>query len=70
MRKAVSHITGIPYRDICLGRTDKGKPFLTNALPPGFNFDFNISHDGDYAVLAAETGHSVGVDTVQLGRTR
>jgi len=70
IRKAICYLTGLPYHDVHLGRTEKGKPYLTNTLPDGLQLDFNISHDGDYAVLAAETSHLVGIDTVQLDRTR
>ncbi|ESO94018.1 hypothetical protein LOTGIDRAFT_104452, partial [Lottia gigantea] len=65
IRVATSHILGIPYTDIKLGRTEKGKPILLNDLPPEFsNYNFNISHQGDYVVLAAEKQHQVGIDVM------
>lgn len=67
-RHAVLRQTGLPYHGISLDRTEKGKPFLVNCPPSCDQFDFNISHDGDYAVAAAELQYSVGVDIMQLDR--
>ena len=69
-RRAVLQQTGLPYQSISLDRTEKGKPFLVNSPSLCEQFDFNISHDGDYAVAAAELQHSVGVDIVQVDRPR
>ena len=68
IRKAISHLTGLPFCDIQLSRTDKGKPFLVNSVTDGNQFDFNVSHDGDYTVLAAETAYQVGIDMMRLDR--
>lgn len=68
-RHAILQQTGLPYDSISLDRTEKGKPFLVNCPKSYEQFDFNISHDGDYAVVAAETGYLVGVDTVQVDRS-
>jgi len=43
---------------------------LVNCPSSCEQFDFNISHDGDYAVVAAESQHLVGVDTMQVDRPR
>jgi len=69
-RHAVLQQTGLPYHSISLGRTEKGKPFLVNCPLLCEQFDFNISHDGDFAVAAAELRHLVGVDTMQVDRPR
>jgi len=69
-RQAVLRQTGLPYHSILLDRTQKGKPFLVNCPPSCEQFDFNISHDGDYAVAAAELQHLVGVDIMQVDRPR
>ena len=69
-RHAVVRHTGLLYHSISLDRTEKGKPFLVSCPPSCEQFDFNISHDGDYAVVAAELRHLVGVDTVQVDRPR
>ena len=68
MRKVICQCLGIPYNEIKLARTEKGKPYLTN--PPADNklenFNFNVSHQGNYAILAAEPLHDVGVDVMQV----
>lgn len=71
IRKAVCDSLQIPYADVQLGRSEKGKPYMLNALDhnhqvPGF--DFNISHQGDYVVLAAESSHHVGIDLMKIDR--
>ena len=58
---------GIPYKTIAIARTEKGKPFLSNEVPAEMNnFNFNVSHQGEYAVLAAEHHRQVGVDVMQV----
>nr|BAB25740.1 unnamed protein product [Mus musculus] len=55
IRKLVAEKLNIPWDHIRLQRTSKGKPVLAkDSLNPYPNFNFNISHQGDYAVLAAE----------------
>ncbi|XP_041357277.1 uncharacterized protein LOC121374296 [Gigantopelta aegis] len=67
MRKVIADITGIPYKDIILGRTEKGKPFLRNPLPEELSgFSFNLSHQGDYAIVAANSDRLVGVDIMKV----
>jgi 4'-phosphopantetheinyl transferase len=59
--------TKIPYAHIKLGRTEKGKPYLMNNAPEGCErLSFNVSHHGDYVVLAAETFTDVGIDVMKL----
>lgn len=69
MRKAVSDCLGISYNKVKLGRTDKGKPFLQDNLRAN-DFSFNVSHQGDYAVLAAERSYDVGVDIMKTEMPR
>ncbi|KAK3099959.1 hypothetical protein FSP39_012540 [Pinctada imbricata] len=65
LRKAVADLTPIPYQSILLGRTDKGKPYLLNELDTEYkDLSFNVSHQGEYAVIAAEVDHMVGVDVM------
>ncbi|XP_066286534.1 L-aminoadipate-semialdehyde dehydrogenase-phosphopantetheinyl transferase-like [Branchiostoma lanceolatum] len=68
IRKAVSDQLGIQWKDVQLGRTEKGKPYLTNTVDNDDHalFSFNVSHSGDYAVLAAEHKHVVGVDVMKV----
>ncbi|CAM2095809.1 L-aminoadipate-semialdehyde dehydrogenase-phosphopantetheinyl transferase [Caretta caretta] len=66
IRKLIAEKLCIPWNEIHLQRTSKGKPFLVNDIlgsHPSFNF--NISHQGDYAVLAAEPELQVGIDIMK-----
>ncbi|XP_029027551.1 L-aminoadipate-semialdehyde dehydrogenase-phosphopantetheinyl transferase [Betta splendens] len=67
LRRFVCERMGIPWSEVRLERTPRGKPYL--ASPPKASSDrawsFNISHQGDYAVLAAEQGMQVGVDIMK-----
>ncbi|XP_024865077.1 L-aminoadipate-semialdehyde dehydrogenase-phosphopantetheinyl transferase isoform X2 [Kryptolebias marmoratus] len=67
LRKLVCERMGIPWSEIRLERSPRGKPFL--AAPVKVSSDsgwsFNLSHQGDYAVLAAEQGLQVGVDVMK-----
>lgn len=67
LRKIIHQVTKIPYSEVCLGRTEKGKPYLIDELPVEYKgFSFNVSHHGDYVVLAAETHAEVGIDVMKL----
>ncbi|XP_030634046.1 L-aminoadipate-semialdehyde dehydrogenase-phosphopantetheinyl transferase [Chanos chanos] len=70
IRKLVSEKMGFEWSEIRLERTPRGKPCLTHPCPPagGPAWSFNISHQGDYAVLAAELGRQVGVDVMKTSR--
>eukprot|EP00754_Rhynchopus_humris_P043396 Rhum_TRINITY_DN3198_c0_g2::Rhum_TRINITY_DN3198_c0_g2_i1::g.9627::m.9627/K06133/LYS5, acpT; 4'-phosphopantetheinyl transferase len=65
-RKVSAEMCGLAHNDVSIQRTRGGKPFLstphTTASQP--NFNFNISHDGDFVVLASEPTCLVGVDVV------
>nr|XP_051676126.1 L-aminoadipate-semialdehyde dehydrogenase-phosphopantetheinyl transferase isoform X4 [Oryctolagus cuniculus] len=66
IRKLVAEKLNIPWNNIRLQRTAKGKPVLAkDSLNPYPNFNFNISHQGDFAVLAAEPELQVGVDIMK-----
>ncbi|XP_039770860.1 L-aminoadipate-semialdehyde dehydrogenase-phosphopantetheinyl transferase [Ornithorhynchus anatinus] len=66
MRKLIAEKLNIPWNDILLQRTSKGKPVLANDVVGTHpNFNFNISHQGDYAVLAAEPQRQVGIDIMK-----
>lgn len=55
-------IFSIPYDKIAIHRTNEGKPYLVmkNSLLP--NFNFNISHHGNYVGIASEPMCLVGMD--------
>lgn len=76
LRKLVCERMGVPWSEIRLGRSPRGKPYLLlpeatatpHAPPPGQeapSWSFNVSHQGEYAVLAAEQGPQVGVDVMK-----
>lgn len=72
LRKFVCERMGISWSEIRLERTPKGKPYLANPLKTTTDsgteapvWSFNLSHQGDYAVLAAEQGMQVGVDVMK-----
>ncbi|KAG8452960.1 hypothetical protein GDO86_004677 [Hymenochirus boettgeri] len=62
MRKLIAEKLKIPWDRISLQRTEKGKPFLVNE---NSKLNFNVSHQGDFAVLAAEQDCQVGVDIMK-----
>ncbi|EGV92874.1 L-aminoadipate-semialdehyde dehydrogenase-phosphopantetheinyl transferase [Cricetulus griseus] len=62
IRKLVAEKFNIPWNHIRLQRNSKGKPVLAK---DSLNFNFNISHQGDYAVLAAEPELQVGIDIMK-----
>lgn len=69
LRKFVCEKMGIPWSEIRLERSPRGKPYLAAPLQVGSDSDqswsFNLSHQGDFAVLAAELGMQVGVDVMK-----
>ena len=73
LRHGVSLLTGAPVRALRFGRTEKGKPYLLSPVDkqtPRCDISFNISHQGDFVVLAAESGRTVGVDVMKVEWTR
>ena len=69
MRFSLSKILGIPSRALLFKRTEKGKPYLVSPVDrssPRCDVNFNVSHQGDYVVLAAERDSSVGVDVMKV----
>lgn len=67
MRKFINEYAHIPYNEIRLGRNEQNKPVLRGA--PG-RVSFNVSHQGDYSVLAGETEDiKLGVDIMKLEYT-
>lgn len=62
----VHNILKIPHDEIIIKRTLEGKPYLEyDKLGSDFpNFNFNVSHHGDYVVIASEPLCLVGLDVV------
>ncbi|XP_077398194.1 L-aminoadipate-semialdehyde dehydrogenase-phosphopantetheinyl transferase isoform X2 [Festucalex cinctus] len=72
LRRFVCEKMHIPWAHIRLERSPRGKPYLAAPLQASPDsgtepqtWSFNISHQGDYAVLAAEKGMQVGVDVMK-----
>lgn len=71
MRKFVHQTTDIPYNEIKFSRDGNGKPIL---LFPNLNesvdLAFNVSHQGNFVVLAGEVGtKQLGVDIMKMEYT-
>lgn len=63
MRKFISQIGGLEYNEFRIERDDKDKPVLYN----NNSLSFNVSHQGDYTVLAGrKMGGLIGVDVVKI----
>uniref|UniRef100_A0A1B0CD57 holo-[acyl-carrier-protein] synthase n=1 Tax=Lutzomyia longipalpis TaxID=7200 RepID=A0A1B0CD57_LUTLO len=75
MRKFIADATAVPYDAIILGRDEKGKPFWSNPSGSDRRVDFNVSHQGDYCVLAGcvsqerATATKIGVDIMKMEYT-
>ncbi|XP_030258461.1 L-aminoadipate-semialdehyde dehydrogenase-phosphopantetheinyl transferase isoform X3 [Sparus aurata] len=72
LRKFVCEKMEVPWSEIRLERSPRGKPYLAAPLKVGSDSEpeqpawrFNVSHQGDYAVLAADQGRQVGVDVMK-----
>ncbi|XP_053543401.1 L-aminoadipate-semialdehyde dehydrogenase-phosphopantetheinyl transferase [Ictalurus punctatus] len=70
IRKLVCVKMGLPWDGFRLDRTPRGKPYLAHPSSGSGSapWSFNISHQGDFAVLAAERGRQVGVDVMKTTR--
>ncbi|XP_030600598.1 L-aminoadipate-semialdehyde dehydrogenase-phosphopantetheinyl transferase isoform X2 [Archocentrus centrarchus] len=70
LRKFVFEKMGIPWSEIRLERSPRGKPYLAAPVKVSSEselaWSFNLSHQGDYTVLAAEQGRQVGVDIMKI----
>lgn len=64
MRKFAHVSTGIPYNEVRFGRDERGKPYLMGVGDIPINF--NVSHQGDYAVLAGNKEKNIGVDVMKI----
>lgn len=71
LRRFVCERMGVSWAEIRLERSPRGKPYLaspqvsSDSGPEALTWSFNLSHQGDYAVLAAEQGRQVGVDIMK-----
>ncbi|CAH0729116.1 unnamed protein product, partial [Brenthis ino] len=60
-----AHISNlIKYEDVHFGRDGHGKPYLIGIGDKFVNF--NVSHQGDYVVLAGNTKKNLGIDVMKI----
>lgn len=64
LRKYVHECTKIPYNDILFTRDAWHKPVLKGFENSGPFF--NVSHQGDYVVLAGDTRNKIGIDVMKI----
>jgi 4'-phosphopantetheinyl transferase len=67
-RKMVHDIQKIDYKDIILLRTTKGKPYFEQSKCRSEypNFNFNVSHQGDFVVGGCDGEYIFGVDVMKV----
>jgi phosphopantetheine--protein transferase-like protein len=64
LRSCATQVLGVDNVAVNFTRTDKGRPKCEAIEELGF--DVNVSHQGNYAVLAAEPTRKVGIDTMKI----
>lgn len=70
IRKFLVNVTGLNWRDVIVLRDPKtSKPyFLSDQFK---NIHFNISHSGDFVILAGHTGNiKLGIDVMKIDKKR
>lgn len=66
LRKSLGRYCHCLAKDLSFAVDNNGKPYLTNCVTP---LSFNLSHSGDFAVLAVSAQKRVGVD-IEVARAR
>ncbi|KRZ74251.1 L-aminoadipate-semialdehyde dehydrogenase-phosphopantetheinyl transferase [Trichinella papuae] len=66
MRKAISVCTGLAWDEITLIRSSTGKPMLAENIQLDYQFSFNLSHHGDYVILATSSSSVCGADVMKI----
>lgn len=64
MRKAVNESLGMEYNEINFARTASGKPYIVGENEN--KIFFNVSHNGDFCVIASEVSIPLGVDVMKI----
>ncbi|GGG07036.1 hypothetical protein GCM10010912_59610 [Paenibacillus albidus] len=62
LKKIIITLFNVPCEEIEIARDEYGKPFL---LSPLINLEFNISHAGDWVVVAIDSTE-IGIDIEQI----
>lgn len=65
LRLLVHEVLSIPFSEISFARTKEGKPYLVNKSDKFPNFNFNISHSGNWVILGSEPEDIIGVDVME-----
>lgn len=65
LRELLGQYLRIPPEEVVLENAPQGKPFL----PDYPDFGFNVSHAGDWAVIAFAPGLEIGIDTEETDRS-
>lgn len=70
LRKFVNEFAGIGYSEVKFVRDERGKPWVEYPLVGDFKrVSVNVSHHGDFCVLAGEMGDTpLGVDVMKVER--
>ncbi|KAL1524499.1 hypothetical protein AB1Y20_019393 [Prymnesium parvum] len=71
-RRACAEATGVKQSEVIIQRTKGAKPYMANrphadSLP---NWNFNVSHEGNYVAIAAEPSLLCGVDVAAPEQVR
>lgn len=68
LRDALSRYLQCAPRDIKFSTNEYGKPFLirSNDFSRLMNIEFNLSHSGDFALIAITRGRKVGIDVERI----
>ena len=65
-RRGCCEAMGVKYSEVVIQRTKGGKPFMSNkptaASTSAPNWNYNVSHEGDYVAYAAEPTAVCGID--------
>eukprot|EP00892_Ulva_mutabilis_P008408 jgi/Ulvmu1/593/UM001_0601.1 len=59
-----------PREGIRIARTDRGKPFFVQEHPIAKSLNFNVSHEGDWVVLASDPEWLCGIDVAAPNQLR
>lgn len=65
LREILSRYLSLPAKSISFCNNEYGKPEIEKRLNPN-NLQFNLSHSGDWALIAVTIGRRVGVDVEQI----
>lgn len=65
-RRVASWVMGDRFHEVVFSKTDKNKPYVDTRFTRLPRWGYNVSHHGQYVVIATEAEGSVGTDLVNL----